>query len=301
MKVENEKQKQVESFWDAKPCDSDRSSRSQETQEYFLEIENDRYGLQSHIKEVLGWLRWSGKSVLEIGTGVGTDARCIIAKGGVYTGVNVDQGSTDLTARALTVFGLRGVVQKASATALPFPDATFDVVYSFGVLHHIPAVDEAVSEIYRVLKPGGVFVVMVYNRTSINYYVEILLFRRLFQRLLLLPGSISLLSRLGFPKKKLKRHQELYRTFGRMSDEEWLSRNTDGPDNPYSKVYGRAEIEGILHQFRIQRNEVRFFDYRHWGVFGRLLPRFVVDALGKCWGWHRVVYANKPTGTAECR
>jgi ubiquinone/menaquinone biosynthesis C-methylase UbiE len=298
MKIEIEKQKQVESFWNAKPCDSDRSRRTPETREYFLDIERDRYDLQTHIKEVLSWIEWGGKNILEIGTGVGTDARYIISQGGIYNGINVDQGSTDLTTKALVAFELSGTVGKVSATTLPFPDATFDAIYSFGVLHHIPDIKAAVSEIYRVLKPGGELLVMVYNRSSINYYVEILFLRKLFQRLLILPGTVTLLTALGFPKDKMERHKELYRTFGKMSDEEWLSRNTDGPDNPYSKVYGHAEIKGVLHQFQIHRNEVRFFDYRHWGIFGRLLPRFIVDTLGKRWGWHRVVYASKPTGTA---
>lgn len=292
-KAQIEKQKQVELFWNAKPCDSDRSGHDPGAREYFMEIEKDRYDHQAHITEVLAWVRWSGKNVLEIGTGVGTDARHIISQGGIYTGVNIDQGSTELTAKALATFGLQGIVQKASATDLPFPDETFDVVYSFGVLHHIPNIETAVSEIHRVLKPGGELLAMVYNRSSINYYVEIMLLRKLFRRVLILPGMVKLLTALGFPKEKLERHQELFRTLGRMSNEDWLSRNTDGPDNPYSRVYGREEIDGLLCHFQLQRNEVRFFDRRHWGIFGHLLPQFVVNSLGKSWGWHRVVYAVK--------
>lgn len=293
MGVENEKQNEVESFWNAKPCDSDQSQRITGTQEYFLDIERERYALQAHIKGVLAWIQWPGKRVLEVGTGVGTDARSIISFGGMYTGINVDQGSTDLTARALAAFDLPGTVQKINATTLPFPDETFDVVYSFGVLHHIPNVNAAVSEIYRVLKPGGELLVMVYNRSSINYRIEILFLRRVFRRLLMIPGMVTLLSMLGFPKEKMERHKELYQTFGRISDEEWLSRNTDGPDNPYSRVYGSSEIEVVLNKFRIERNEVRFFDYRHWGIVGRLLPNILINALGRRWGWHRIVYATK--------
>ena len=290
------KQKQVEAFWNAKPCDSDQSGYKRGTREYFLEIENERYEIQSHIHKMLGWLQWSGKKVLEIGTGVGTDARRIISQGGIYTGINVDQGSTDLTSKSLAAFGLPGAVQQASATTLPFADATFDIVYSFGVLHHIPDIEEALLEIHRVLKPGGELLVMLYNRTSINYYVEITFLRRLFRRLLIIPGMIRLLAVLGFPKEKLERHKKLGHSLGRLSADEWLSRNTDGPDNPFSRVYGRKEIELLLRQFKIQRNEVYFFDYRHWGIFGRLLPRFFINVLGKCWGWHRVVYAVKQAG-----
>jgi SAM-dependent methyltransferase len=298
MRAKVDKQKQVESFWNAKPCDSDRSTRPEGTREYFNEIERDRYALQDHILDVIGWTSWTGKKVLEIGTGVGTDARRIVAHGGQYTGVNVDQGSTDATAAALAAFDLAGSVRKASATALPFKDGSFDVVYSFGVLHHIPDVDAAIREIRRVLRPGGELLVMVYNRTSINYYVEILLLRRLFLRLLGLPGAVRVMSMLGFPKETLMRHRDLYKTLGPMNNEEWLSRNTDGPDNPYSRVYGRAEIESLLRSFSVERNQVYFFDHRHWGIFGRLLPKFFIHALGKRWGWHRVVYAIKPAESA---
>jgi SAM-dependent methyltransferase len=293
MAVQIEKQREVESFWNAKPCDSDRSRRAVGTKEYFLEIEGTRYGVQTHIPEVLGWLPWEGKRVLEIGTGVGTDARQIIARGAVYNGVNVDQGSTDLTKSAVGVFGLPGTVQQASATDLPFADGAFDVVYSFGVLHHIPDIDLAVVEIKRVLKPGGELLLMVYNRTSINYYLEIMFLRKLFRRILVLPGAVPVLAALGLPRETLEGHRKLCMTAGRMSNQEWLSRNTDGPENPYSRVYGRHEIEATLSGFKILRNEVRFFDYQHWGFVGRALPRGLREAIGRRWGWHRVVHAVK--------
>jgi len=78
-----------------------------------------------------------------------------------------------------------------------------------------------------------------------------------------------------------------------MTGEEWLSRNTDGPDNPYSRVYSAAEAAELLGEFRIKNNEVDFFDHRHWGALGRLLPRNSRRALGQHWGWHRIVYAKK--------
>jgi hypothetical protein len=78
-----------------------------------------------------------------------------------------------------------------------------------------------------------------------------------------------------------------------MTGEEWLSRNTDGPDNPYSRAYGAAEAAELLAVFRIKSNEAYFFDHRHWGVLGHLLPRNVRSLLGRHWGWHRIVYAQK--------
>jgi SAM-dependent methyltransferase len=283
-------QERVRAYWNDKPCESELSDRDPLSREYFLDIERQRYELQPHILDVLSKIDWAGKRVLEIGAGVGTDARRIIGRGGVYTGINVDRGSTLMASEALRLFSLPGAALEGSATALDFPDDTFDVVYSFGVLHHIPEVARAVAEIQRVLKPGGELLVMLYNRTSINYVVNIMFLRKLGLRILSVPGALALFPRLGIPRHKLERHLELRRQQGRMTDEEWLSRNTDGPDNPYSRVYGAKEAAELLEAFQIQENEVFFFDHRH----RIMLPKIVRRALGRNWGWHRVIYAKKP-------
>lgn len=293
-RARTEKERQVELFWDSSPCDSKRSAISPNNVDYFLEIERDRYEHQLHIPRLLDNIRWQGKRVLEIGTGVGTDARQLIARGATYTGVNIDRGSTELTELALTRFGLPGIVQQADATALPFASNSFDAVYSYGVLHHIPNIQQAVSEICRVLKPGGEILIMVYNRSSINYYIEIMLLRRIFVRLLTLPGVINALVAMGLPRATLERHRQLHKAHRPMDKAEWLSRNTDGPDNPYSRVYNHAQIERELFMFEIIRNEAYFFDHRHWGPIGRALPSKMRYALGRMWGWHRVVHGRKP-------
>jgi SAM-dependent methyltransferase len=289
-------QEQVRKFWDGTPCDSRLSGHDRDSRDYFHDIERQRYALQPHILEILSWVDWRGKRVLEIGSGVGTDARRIIAAGGIYTGINIDRGSTEATSRALRVFGCSGAVRQGDATSLDFPDGAFDVVYAFGVLHHIPDAERAVAEIRRVLKPGGELLVMFYNRTSINYAIEIMFLRNLLVQALALPGAVAWLQRLGFPREKLERHAALRRLRGRMSDQEWLSRNTDGPDNPYSTVYGARQARELLQGFRIEINQARFFDRRHWGPLGRCIPRRLGDALGRRWGWHRIVYAKRMQG-----
>ena len=255
-----ERQDQVRQFWNTNPCDSELSNNSPHTKAYYLEIESERYQNQKHIPKILSALRLQNKKVLEIGTGVGTDARQIISNGcAQYTGINIDNGSVEMTALALKTFMLDGETKQCSATAMPFGDETFDVVYSFGVLHHIPDVDTAVKEIRRVLKHGGEVLIMLYNKSSINYYIEIQFFRKLFLRLLSIPGAIPLFSMLGLPRDKLQRHKELYRASKSMSADEWISRNTDGPDNPYSRVYSAAEGENLLRDFEIISNDVYFF------------------------------------------
>jgi len=286
-------QKAVQEFWHEKPCDSDTSDKTLYSLEHLSDIEGQRYSLQSHIRDLLDSVDFAGKQVLEIGTGVGTDARAIISGGGRYHGINVDAGSSDATRRAIEAFGLSGDVRQASALQIPFSDNTFDIVYSFGVLHHIPEVGRAIDEIRRVLKPGGLLVLMLYNKPSINYQIEIRRLRKWGLRLIGLPGLLRLFGAVGLPEAKLQRHLELRRKLGQMSDEEWLSRNTDGPDNPYSRVYDEAETRALLTGFTDIRQEVRFFDYRHWGPIGRILPAGVRQYLGDRWGWHRIVRARR--------
>src|SRR5258708_8619313 len=124
-------QKQVQDFWNSQPCDSELSDRDRHSREYFLEIERRRYELQPHILDILSKIDWRGKRVLEIGTGVGTDARNIIGRGGIYTGIKIGWGSTDLTLRALRVFLLPGIVLPGNAILLVFPDGTIYVVKWF--------------------------------------------------------------------------------------------------------------------------------------------------------------------------
>lgn len=287
-------QRQVEDFWNAQPCNSDLSSEPKRTKDYFLDIERARYSLEDHIPEVLGLVNWDGKRVLEIGAGVGTDARNIIARGGIYTGINIDAGSTQMARSSLQAFDLPGTVLQCDATQMDFPAASFDVVYSFGVLLCIPQIDRAVAQIARVLRPGGEVLVMLYNRSSINYQIEIKLLRRALRRSLTVPGAIPLLAAAGLPRQKLLRHAQLLTERPNMSEEEWLSRNTDGPDNPYATVYSADEAARLFSGWKILSNQVRFFDYRHWGVAGRTLPLAARHWLGKRWGWHRIVHARRP-------
>ncbi len=294
-------QERVRAHWDREPCDSALSTREPWSREYFLEVERERYALQPHILECLAWIDWKDKSVLEVGAGIGTDARRIVAAGARYTGINVDHGSTQATASALRVFSMPGTALERDACALDFPDAAFDAVYSFGVLQHIPEVRRAVAEIHRVLKPGGELLVMLYNRSSINYALEIRLLRKLGLRLLRIPGALELLARLGMPRRKLQRHLEIFRQRGKLSDGEWLSRNTNGPDYPYCRVYAAREAAELFARFEILSNEVRFFDHRHWGVLGGLVPGALRRALGRRWGWHRIVHARKALAPGDSR
>ncbi len=293
MKSATEKRKEIEDFWDNEPCDSEMSNKEKGSKEFFEEIEYDRYRYQGHILDIMEKIDWKGKDVLEIGTGVGTDARKLIEKGAKYIGINIDQGSVDITTKALEVFSLQGEVKKCDATKIIFEDNAFDVVYTFGALPCVPNLEEVMDEIFRVLKPGGEVLALFYNKSSINYHVEIMFLRKMFRHLLIIPGAITFFGFLGINKDTLIGHRKLYKEKGKMSDGEWLSRNTDGPENPYICVQDKNDVNKLFINFKIECNEVYFFDYRHWGMLGRLLSLPIKNYLGKKWGWHRIVHATK--------
>ena len=120
--------------------------------------------------------RFRDKQVLEIGCGAGYDAYEIVRNGADYTGIDIAPENPELVKKHLAHYGLDVTALRADAENLPFPDGTFDVAYSNGVLHHTPDIERAFSEAFRVLRPGGEFYVSVYNRNSIVYRVSLGLF-----------------------------------------------------------------------------------------------------------------------------
>ncbi len=118
-----------------------------------------------------------GKDVLEIGCGTGVHARLLAQAGARLTAVDLTPTAIELTRRRLELANLDADVREADAESLPFPDASFDVVWSWGVIHHSEHTDRVVAEIARVLRPGGRLALMVYHRSSMTYWVNYVLYR----------------------------------------------------------------------------------------------------------------------------
>ena len=176
-----ESKKAVREFWNMAPCGTLGLSRPEKSAEFFREIEQRRYELEPFIFQHAEFNRWKGAKVLEIGCGTGTDLLQFLAAGANAFGIDLSNRSVDLAKERLRLFGFdRGRVLVADAESLPFPDGSFDLVYSWGVLHHTPDITKALDEIYRVLRPGGQTRVMLYHRHSLvalQSYVRFGLFR----------------------------------------------------------------------------------------------------------------------------
>ncbi|HYE15808.1 MAG TPA: class I SAM-dependent methyltransferase, partial [Pyrinomonadaceae bacterium] len=233
---------------------------------------------------------------LEIGCGLGTDGAGLARAGAIYTGVDLTEAAVSLARRRFELEGLPGEFSVADAEALDFPDESFDLVYSHGVLHHTPDAAAAVREIQRVLRPGGRAVVMLYHRDSYNYRVNIGLLRRHGARLLKTEAGLKLAHALtGEPVESLREHAARLRqdAAGYLSAGEFLSRNTDGAGNPLTRVYSRREARELFKDFARVEFAVHFLNKRWLPVLGRVLPRPVEKRLASRWGWHLWIYATK--------
>ena len=118
-----------------------------------------------------------GRDVLEIGCGTGVHAQLLAEAGARLSAVDLTPTAVELTRRRLELHGLGADVREADAEHLPFPDASFDFVWSWGVIHHSAHTERVVHEIARVLRPGGRLALMVYHRSSITYWVQYQLIR----------------------------------------------------------------------------------------------------------------------------
>lgn len=286
----------VRSFWNANPCQS-RLSQEAERRRYFEEISRKRFqGREWHVPIVAKFDSFRGKDVLETGCGVGTDGIEFARNGANYVGVDLTPNSIELTRERFLTFGVPGRFEVANAEeGLPLPDASVDHVYSFGVIHHSPTPEKIVGEIYRVLRNRASFTVMLYNRTSINYYVEIMFLRRLFKWLLLpkfMPRLIAAAT--GFDRWKLEGHRDRLLKNKKLTKDEWISMNTDGPSCPLARVYDHEEAAALFGAFENVRQEVWEFNVDHWSFIGKAMPDSLVKWLGRHWGWHRIIYGRKP-------
>lgn len=158
----------VEEYWNRRPCNIRHSRREVGTREYFDEVEVRKYFVEPHILGFAEFPRWAGKRVLEVGCGIGTDAVNFARAGADYTAVDLSEASLDLARNRFDVFGLQGRFIHGNSEELGtlVGPELFDLVYSFGVIHHTPHPRAVVEQIAKVIKPGGELRVMVYARHS---------------------------------------------------------------------------------------------------------------------------------------
>ncbi|HCU80823.1 MAG TPA: class I SAM-dependent methyltransferase [Chloroflexi bacterium] len=161
----------VEKYWDDRPCNIRHSTAAIGTKKYFDEVEERKYFVEPHIPDFAEFNRWKGKKVLEIGCGIGTDTINFARAGATVTAVDLSSKSLALATERSKIYNLfdqitfiKADVESLSKYVEPEP---YDLVYSFGVLHHTPNPENAIREIKEnFVTSGSTVKLMMYNRYS---------------------------------------------------------------------------------------------------------------------------------------
>lgn len=227
---------------------------------------------QPWLPEVVPFLEMAGKRVLEIGFGPGYDTLKFMQAGAVYSGIDITPENVDRTKKHLGFFGYTPDIQQADAENLPFPDASFDVVYSNGVLHHVPDMQKAFREARRVLKPGGKFIVLLYNRFSV-FYAGVVIIHFMSGRFLR--------ETLAQRKSKIE--------------------SSAANSAPIVNVYSKRELRSLLEEnaFTVKPIRVRkcvpedLPGGKRLGFFFGKIPKKAYELAGAVAGWYLIATAEK--------
>jgi 2-polyprenyl-3-methyl-5-hydroxy-6-metoxy-1,4-benzoquinol methylase len=160
----------VQKYWDARPCNIRHSTKPVGSKEYFDEVEARKYLVEPHIPAFADFERWRGKRVLEVGCGIGTDSINFARAGANLTAVELSGESLRIAAERAEVMGVADHIRFVQANAEELTSALdyepYDLVYSFGVIHHTPHPERALAEMRALMAPGGTLKLMIYHRRS---------------------------------------------------------------------------------------------------------------------------------------
>jgi len=240
--------------WDADPCGAVYGdAREFGSREFFDEVERHRY---------------EGARLIEIGCGMGTDLLQFARGGARVTGVDLTPRSVGISRQHFRVYEMHGDFTLADAERLPFPDSSFNVYYSNGVLHHTPETAAAIREAHRVLKPGGTAKVMLYHRNSWAYWFE-LMFRH------------------GVLKGELFRGL----TAGDIMSK-YVEFN-EGEGRPLVKAYTRDEVRRMFSTFSKVEVDVEQLTRAEIYVVGKWIPDSLFRRMARSIGWNVIITAIK--------
>ena len=156
----------VRDYWNTHIHDLAITTHPIGTKGFFDELEQYRFEKLDYLPRLINFQGFRGMSLLEVGCGVGTDLVRFAKGGAVVTGIDLSEQAVDLCRQNLAVNGVQGDVQVMDGEQMAYPENAFDVAYAHGVIQYTLDPHAMITEIYRVLKPGGTAILMVYNRYS---------------------------------------------------------------------------------------------------------------------------------------
>jgi 2-polyprenyl-3-methyl-5-hydroxy-6-metoxy-1,4-benzoquinol methylase len=259
----------VRDYWNARPCNIRHSTAQVGSKQYFDEVEARKYFVEPHIPLFAQFELWRGKRVLEIGCGIGTDTINFARAGARVTTVDLSEKSMELARKRASTFALDDQIQFFSGNAEQLssfvPVEPYDLIYSFGVIHHTPHPEAVLEQLRRYARPGTVIKIMVYHRRSHKV------------------GWILATEGKG--------------RFWKL--EELIAKNSEAQTGcPVTYTYTRRQGRALLekHCFRVTdvqvehifpyriRDYVKYKYVREW--YFRWMPRPLFRALERYFGWH---------------
>lgn len=272
---EPESVRRIRAFWESEPIGAAAIDAEPGTQAFFDAFDAIRedadcepLDLQERIYRLS---RAAGLRVLDYGCGNGYVLQQFARHGAEVHGIDLTERAVELSRARFSVRGLSGAFTVGDGRTIPYPDATFDVATSMGVLHHIPDPYPVLAEINRVLKPGGRFVLMLYHADG---WHNLVLFR---------------LKRLILPRYRRKSQAEAINM-------------VDGDDNPYGTVYSRADATALLEGagFSVEHSEVYELTWRQlllvpplWWAAEAMFGALSRTWIGRRLGWCLYLHATK--------
>jgi len=275
MSFENTSIQKVSEYWDSRPCNIRHSPKPVGTKEYSDEVEARKYFVEPHIPGFADFERWRGKKVLEIGCGIGTDTINFARHGARVTAVDLTEKSLAVAKQRVKVSGFEDTVQFYQANAEQLSDYVpvekYDLVYSFGVIHHTPHPERVLQQIRKFVTPSSTIKIMVYNRWSWKVLWILFVYGK---------GQFWKIDRLIADYSEAQTGCPVTYSYSRTTGRQWLEEN------------GFRVTETMVdHIFPYSIPEYVKYQYKMVWYF-RWLPRPLFRSLERMLGWHLCLTAT---------
>ena len=218
------------------------------------------------------------KKVLEIGSGAGYDAYQFYKAGADYLGIDLVPENRERASAHIASYGYVPYFHEMDAETMQFPEK-FDFIYSFGVLHHIPHIEQALARSHECLKDDGKVLFIVYYKHSIAYWLGVFLNWIIRGRFL---------------------YETLDQSLGRVEQ-------VGSDERPLVRVYTKNEFCGLLRTAgftptqvnirKLEREDLPFYRIARYAY--RFIPESALDWMSRQWGWYLCVEAAKTKEEAK--
>lgn len=265
----------VQEYWNRRPCNIRHSQQPVGTQQYFDEVEARKYFVEPHIPGFAQFERWQGKRVLEVGCGIGTDTMSFAKSGARVTAVDVSEKSLGVAKERARVYGVEDRVQfffgNAEELTRFVPPEPYDLIYSFGVIHHTPRPERVLEQLQHYAAAGTTVKIMVYHRRSWKVYGILLSEGK---------GRFWRLAELVAKNSEAQTGCPITYTYTRQEGRELLERRGF-----------RVRETSVEHIFPYRIPEYVQYRYKKESVFA-WMPNTMFRALEKRLGWHLCLTAS---------